>query len=83
MSFTQIINEPGKKVKTFSSVRLSEKFKDFLDNEPSLAKLEKLGSLAMPKNEPGEKVKTFLQLNLSSTMINEPMHAHLISSQAP
>ena len=26
-------NEPGEKVKTFSSARLSEKSKDFLDNE--------------------------------------------------
>jgi hypothetical protein len=29
-----LCNEPGEKVKTFSSARLSEKSKDFLDNEP-------------------------------------------------
>ena len=46
------IDEPGEKVKTFSSARLSEKSKDFLDNEPYQATLDKLGSLAMPKNEP-------------------------------
>jgi hypothetical protein len=30
---SKIINEPGEKVKTFSSARLSKKSKDFLDNE--------------------------------------------------
>ena len=54
---TQIVNEPGEKVLTFSSARLPEKSKDFSVNEPYQAKLDKLGSLAMPKNEPGEKVK--------------------------
>jgi hypothetical protein len=38
--------EPGEKVLTFSSARLSEKSKDFLDNEPLVAEL---GTLSLPK----------------------------------
>jgi hypothetical protein len=52
LSFTQIINEPGEKVLTFSSARLSEKSKDFLDNEPYQAKLDKLNLSSTMINEP-------------------------------
>jgi hypothetical protein len=52
LSETQIINEPGEKVLTFSSARLSEKSKDFLDNEPYQAKLDKLNSSSTMMNEP-------------------------------
>jgi hypothetical protein len=34
-SLSTMMNEPKEKVKTFSSARLSEKSKDFLDNEPA------------------------------------------------
>ena len=51
LSETQIINEPGEKVKTFSSARLSEKSKDFLDNEPYQAKFDKLDTLSTTKYE--------------------------------
>jgi hypothetical protein len=34
LSKTQIVYEPGEKVKTFSSARYSEKSKDFLEYEP-------------------------------------------------
>ena len=40
--YTNQYNEPGEKVKTFSSARLSEKSLDFLDNEPYQATLDKL-----------------------------------------
>jgi hypothetical protein len=46
------IIEPGEKVKTFSSAKLSEKSKDFLDNEPPQAKLEELPCTALLCNEP-------------------------------
>jgi hypothetical protein len=62
-----ITDEPGEKVLTFSSARLSEKSKDFLDNEPYQATLDKLPCTAMQCNEPGEKVKTFSSARLEET----------------
>jgi hypothetical protein len=47
-----VVIEPGEKVLTFSSARLSEKSKDFLDNEPPQAKLEELPCTALLCNEP-------------------------------
>ena len=82
-------NEPGEKVKTFSSARLSEKSKDFLDNEPSSFESEDsksrmlLNNLPKSKivNEPGEKVKTFSSARLSEKskdfLDNEPYQATL------
>jgi hypothetical protein len=68
--------EPGEKVLTFSSARLSEKSKDFLDNEPPQAKLEELPCTALLCNEPGEKVLTFSSARLSEKskdfLDNEP-----------
>jgi len=66
--------EPGEKVKTFSSARLSEKSKDFLDNEPYQAKLDKLDTLSTTKYEPAsfesKDSKTSMLLNnLSKTQI--------------
>jgi len=46
-----IFTEPGEKVKTFSSARLSEKSKDFLDNEPPQAKLVELPCTDLLCNE--------------------------------
>jgi hypothetical protein len=70
--------EPGEKVKTFSSARLSEKSKDFLDNEPYQAKLDKLNSSSTMMNEPAsfeslDSKSSMLLNNLSETqIINEP-----------
>jgi hypothetical protein len=62
---SMIKNEPGEKVLTFSSARLSEKSKDFLDNEP--ASFESLDSKS-----------SMLLNNLSFTqIINEPYQAKL------
>jgi hypothetical protein len=61
----KLTDEPGEKVLTFSSARLSEKSKDFLDNEPSLALLEKLNPSSTMMDEPGEKVLTFSSARLS------------------
>jgi hypothetical protein len=47
-----MINEPGEKVLTFSSASLSEKSKDFLDNEPPQALLEELDLSSTMINEP-------------------------------
>jgi len=53
-----------------------EKSKDFLEYEPSLAKLEKLNLSSTMINEPGEKVKTFSPARLSEKskdfLDNEP-----------
>jgi len=50
LSKTQIINEPKEKVLTFSLARLSEKSKDFLDNEP--ASFESINNELILKNIP-------------------------------
>jgi hypothetical protein len=77
-SLSTMMNEPKEKVKTFSSARLSEKSKDFLDNEPAsfeskdsktsmlLNNLSKTQFVYEPYQAKLDK------LNLSSTMINEP-----------
>jgi hypothetical protein len=60
ISIKSLSNEPAsfesKDSKT--SMLLNNFGKTKIVNEPYQAKLDKLGSLAMPKNEPGEKVKT-------------------------
>jgi hypothetical protein len=58
-------NEPGEKVKTFSSARLSEKSKDFLDNEPSSFESEDSKSRMLLNNLPKGKI------------VNEPYQATL------
>jgi hypothetical protein len=53
--------ESKEELNKLDKVQIVNKSKDFgktqIVNEPYQAKLDKLGSLAMPKNEPGEKIK--------------------------
>jgi hypothetical protein len=77
----KIDNEPGEKVLTFSSARLSKKSLDFSDKEPHQAKLDELPRTALLCNEPGEKVKTFSSARLSEKPLDfsdkEPHQAKL------
>jgi hypothetical protein len=63
----------------------SEKSKDFLDNEPYQAKLDKLDTLSTTKYEPGEKVKTFSSARLSEKskdfLDNEPASFESINNE--
>jgi hypothetical protein len=60
-SSSTMMNEPKEKVLTFSLARLSEKSKDFLDNEPYQAKLDKLNLSSTMINEPASfESKDFL-----------------------
>ncbi len=60
-----LCNEPGEKVLTFSPARLSEKSKDFLDNEPSSFESEDSKSRMLLNNFPSGKI------------VNEPYQAKL------
>jgi hypothetical protein len=54
--YDHLLNEPGEKVKTFSSARLSEKSKDFLDNEPSSFESLDSKSRMLLNNSPKGKI---------------------------
>ena len=78
-----MINEPGEKILTFFPAGLSEKSKDFLDNEPYLASLDKLDSSSTMMNEPSSfessdsKSRMLLNNLPKGKIVNEPYQATL------